>query len=544
MNNKNSLVLSLLAIIITSSSLFAQIDYRMLTGADKNHLDTLSRELTKDAIKEASGLLEKEIDPNKYIVGQGDEFGISIMTAKPRHLELKVSPDGTLMIPTVGKVFLKGKILKAAVKEIEELINKVLTPNEVVVVLKDIRKFKVSVSGSVAKTGIMPATAADRVSEIIDKAGGLKFDASMRNIILLRDGINERIKIDLLKFYLIGDEESNPYLLGGDKIIVPPSKDAINIGIFGEVGSPGTFEFVEGDSLSTLVRFGLGFVATSFLDSVEFVRIEGKNIIKKSLDLSSWRNITSKYYHPENDFPLQVGDRLFVRKIANLGKQEYVVIKGEVTYPGYYAIEENQERLSELIKRVGGFTEDAAIQSIEYLRQNERDKPDEEMERLSRILPSEMSESETRYYQARKLEKRGIMSVDIRKVMSDVNSPDNIILVHRDSIVVPSIKNYINVQGRVVNPGLILYQPGLTYSDYINLAGGFGYRADEDETIINKTRGGLFRAKDMNYVIEPGDVILVPPEKELTFIEAFSTGLTIVTQILTIAGVVLAFTRF
>ncbi len=537
----SGLILILFLLFIGNS--FSQIDYKYLTGAQKGQLDTLSREMTKSAINQASGLLEKEIDPEKYIVGQNDEFSISIMTSEPREMDLKVSPDGTLLVPAIGIVDLKGKKLSESIRLIRDLVSKMYNSKEVFVVLKDIRRFKVSVSGSVAKTAIMPATAADRVSEIIDKSGGLKYDASMRNIILIRDNNHQRVRVDLLKFYLLGDDDSNPYLFGGDKIIVPPSNDKSVIGIYGEVASPGVYEFVEGDSLSTLIRFGLGFLEAAFLDSVEIVRSEGKAITSTFMNLNSWRDFESQNTTFLNDMPLRSGDRVYVRREKDWQKLEYVVVTGEVNYPGYYAIENNKDKVDELINRFGGFTNDASLESITYIRQSEFDKPDEEMERLSKISPSEMSESETRYYQSRKLEKRGVMSIDFKKILTEPSTEDNVVLVHRDSIIVPSLKSFVNVQGRVVNPGLMTFNQRYDYLDYINLAGGFGFRADESETIVNKSRGGLFRAKDKNYFLEPGDVILVPPEKELTFFEIFTSSLTIVTQLLTIAGVLLAFSN-
>lgn len=532
------ILLCMLCLSVASS--FGQVDYKMITGSQKDYLDTLSREISASNLKEAAGLLEKEIEPDKYLVGSGDEFSISIITARPKHFDLKISPDGSLLIPSVGKIVLKGKTLSEAIIAIENLIKKVLTPNEVNIVLKDIRKFKVTVSGSVVRTGMYPASAVDRVSEVIDRAGGLVPDASMRKIYILRNDNKSHIKVDLLKYYLLGDESSNPFVLGGDKIIIPPNNDKSVIGLYGDVVSPGFFEYADGDSLSTLIRFGLGINESAFWDSVEFVSTYENFIEKKFINLDFLKNADINTANFSIDFPLKSGDRVFVRKTPNWKKLEYVVVKGEVNLPGYYAVDEKKDRVADIIKRAGGFTDDAAIDFVEYVRQNELDKPDEEMDRLSRILPSEMSESESRYYQSRKSEKRGVVSIDFKKVMNNPSINENFFVRHRDSIVVPSIKNFVNVQGRVANPGLIIFRPGADYLDYIDMAGGFGYRADESETILNKYRGGLFRAKKRNYVIEPGDVILVPPEREVTFMEAFSTGLTIVTQLMTIAGVVIA----
>lgn len=533
---------TIILLVLSYFYLSGQVDYSIYKLPKDDFADSLSKEMAISSLKSASGLMEREIEPEKYILGPGDELAISIITAKPKHYELTISPEGALLIPGIGKIDLKNKTLTDANILIENLIKKNLNPTEVFITLQKIRQFKVTVSGYVVRNGIYPATPADRVSEVIDKAGGLRREASWRNIILLKAN-GKQLNIDLMKYYFLGDETANPFVSGGDKIIVPEINEKSIIGLYGDVINKGLFEYKEGDSLSTLLRFGLSFMESAFLDSVEYYAANKTGFVTKYIDLSYLKDKNLSTTSFVNDFPLNSGDRVFIRSIPKWRKLEYVVIKGEVNFPGYYAIEEKKDRVSDLIKRAGGFTNEAAVEFIEYISQNELEKPDLEMERLSKILPSEMSQSEYRYFQSKKTERKGVISLDFRKIMENPNSSDNFYLTHRDSIVVPSIKKFVNVQGRVAKPGLIAYRPGADYLEYIELAGGFGYRADESETMINKHSGGLYRAKKRDYIIEPGDVILVPPERELTFMEAFTTGLTIATQILTIAGVVLAFSR-
>ena len=60
-------------------------------------------------------ILDKVIDENVYIVGVGDVFLFNMITTNGViTLELAVSPTGDVLIPIVGKVNLKGKILADA----------------------------------------------------------------------------------------------------------------------------------------------------------------------------------------------------------------------------------------------------------------------------------------------------------------------------------------------------------------------------------------------------------------------------------------------
>jgi len=135
------------------------------------------------------------------------------------------------------------------------------------------------------------------------------------------------------------------------------------------------------------------------------------------------------------------------------------------------------------------------------------------------------------------------MALDIEKIKNNYQSDDNILLMDRDSIFVPQKRNFVNIQGRVNNPGMVIYNKNYQWLDYINLAGGFGFRADDGETLIVKPKGEQFLAENMNYTIEPGDNILVPPEAEVKFMDILTTSLTIVTQLVTIIGVIIALKR-
>jgi len=532
------LILFFLVAVITNS--YSQIDYFNITGAKKGEIDTTAFEVSQRLVKQSAGLLEQEINPDEYILGPNDVLTVSILSARPKVFDAVVSPDGIIVIPSAGSVDLKNTSLTDAREKIKNLIKKYLKIEDCYISLSRMREFKVIVSGAVRKPSIVPATAVDRVSEIIEKAGGFAENASIRSIKIIRKDSKEPLFADMLRFFVLADKNANPKVLGGDHILVFPKMETEKIELYGEVPQKGAFEFVQGDSLSTLLKFGYGFLESSFLDSVEFARFtkDGKFVNRSFIDLSQWREKLYSNQKLPNDFPLQSGDRVYIRKIPDWKKDYYVAIYGEVKFPGLYAINENEVRLSTVIDWAGGFKEDAGIESAVLVRQKELEIEDKEMERLRRIPMSEMSQNERRYFEARVAEQRGVMAINFKHILDDKNSSENILLLNKDSIYVPKKKNFVNVQGRVNNPGMITYNPKFNYLDYIQQAGGFGFRADDDETFIVKSKGQQFLAKKMNYEIESGDYILVPPEPEITFFEIFTTSLTIATQLMTIFGVV------
>lgn len=539
---KNVFILTLLFLIFYKFS-FAQIEYNSVTGVKGNQIDTLSITNSQKVQNDNQGLLEKEIDPESYIVGPSDEFSISILNSNSKDISATMLPDGSLVIPKVGVLNLKNLNLKLVYSIIKEKVKTIYKADEVNVALTKMKKFKVIVSGAVLRPNIVSASSVDRVSEVIEKVGGFKKESSIRKIVILRGDNNKEINVDLMKFYYGSDKSQNPLVQGGDQIIVYPMNKNVSISIYGEVPNPGEYEFLNGDSLSTLLNFSQGFFESALLDSIIFVRnIKSSNsLVTTILNLSKWKTY-GKNNNPL-DFPLEVGDRIYAKRIENFSNNKYVVISGEVKYPGKYALSEGKDRVMDILNLSGGFSDFADLSKITFIRQAELDVVDEVLRRLEKMPQSEMSQSEIRYFQAKINEKKGVMSIDFDKLVNQNNSSENIVLRNRDSIIVPYKKDYVNVQGRVNNPGSVAYNPKNTFEDYIALAGGFGFRADPDEAFITKSKGEQFLASKKNYKIEPGDAILVPPVDEKTVFQVFKEILLVTTQLITVAGILINITK-
>lgn len=521
----------------------AQIDEEVVTGGAESAQDTSKVKQLLENSSMTGGLLDGAIEPKEYIVGPGDEFIINIVSSRSEQVKASILPDGRLLIRNVGVIDLQNKTLEESYKLIETKVRKVYNSNEISVILSNIRKFKVTVSGQTFTQATVAATSTARVNEVINKVGGFDKKSSLRNIRLIRkDSI---IKVDLIKFFNIGDKSVNPYVSGGDQIIVPPYNNKSTIEINGEVPKKIEVEFIEGDSLSTIIKMSQGFLSSSDLSSVEISRLEkdGISVDKIYLDLSSWRESLYSSSSLPYDMELQPGDRVYIKKKENWKTPSYVKVLGEVKYPGKYTIEVGKTRISDIIERAGGFDDNAYESASILIRQKEMERTDAELERLKTIDRSEMTKSELKYFAARISEKKGLMAVNFKNAVENPSSVDNILLQNKDSIIVPEKIDFINIQGRVNNPGNVQYNKDFDYLDYIALAGGFGYRADVDETFVTKSKGEQFLAEDYNYKLEPGDTILVPPEEEVTFFEIFTTALTIAAQIVTVVGVIITLVR-
>ncbi len=497
--------------------------------------DTVGYKLATELAKETTGIIEKEIDPNSYQVGPGDAFQLFIDIPGSKIEDVQMTPDGRIMLQGVGAVSIKGLTLADAEKAVAAAVRRVFKANTVALTLKKVRSFKVTVIGAVRKPGIVPSSGADRVSEAIDRAGGMMFNASMRRIVIHRDSSDD-ITVDLMRF-LSGERDYNPYLQGGDVVYVPVASEKEIVEVSGEVGLPGKYEFRQGDSLFTMLRFAQGLLVSSYLDSIEVARFNFRGSGADKIFVSLNNNLNNSIQENKN-IPLDIGDRIYVRAKPNWLKQKAVVVTGEVKYPGRYAIYKDSTHISEIIDRAGGFLETASLDNVLMIRRRDMFEGDRELSRLYNTPITEMTESEISYFKARSRENPGLMSVDFRKVIELHDVQNDIYVADQDSIYVPVQKNYVNVVGKVVNPGRVLYRPEFTYLDYINLAGGFGYRSDDDGTLIIKPKGEQTLARTTKLPIEPGDNILVPDQSEVKFIDIFTKALTIATQLITIGGII------
>ncbi len=513
--------------------------------AKPGEYDTVGVKNSADVAKEAAGLIEQPVNPEEYILGPQDGVSLFIGALEPKLYDLTITPEAKLVIPEIGAISVKGKTLAETEKIVAAKVESIYKTRSISLSLKSIRKFKVMVIGSVRSPGYIPASPADRLSEVIERAGRLMYNGSQRHITIRREGIAKPIVADLVRFYLLGEKNGNPTLQGGDIVNVAPYPERNIVEVSGDVNVPGAFEFVEGDMLSTLLRFTQGVLPSAFLDSIEIVRFKnsGSSTEKISVSINGWQqNLLSGEGTFPGDVAIRAGDRVFVRSIPDWHSGVTVAVKGEVQFPGRYGINANSTTLADAIARAGGLTENADLKNAVLIRRRDyKEEPDYEFIRLMGQPVNSMSEREKAYFREGQRQAKGMISIDFTK-MSDANSPaQKIFLVHEDSIHIPEKKNFVNIVGRVNMPGKVLYKPNLSFKDYINLAGGYAYKADEGEVLVVKPRGEQLLASDNSTSIQAGDNIMVPeiPESKVRFIDALTTGLTITAQIATIVVLIL-----
>lgn len=493
-------------------------------GESTMDLERWKSSRTQTAPQPAGVALESTIDPSVYFVGPSDIFSVNIWLSPPISYQLTVTPEGTLIIPTVGEVHVADLRLTEAKERVTAEIQKRYSAGRPSVTLLIPRPIVVMVTGNVLNPGSYTLASYNRVDRAVEQANtpqrnqeqwqvdNVLRTMSLRNIRVTRkDG--SIMPADITKFLATREDRWNPYLREGDVIVVPRHdfrKDVV--GVYGAVNVPGRFEYVRGDSVKDLIRIAYGFTAQAITDSVELARmsLDGERLTSVILDGDAVNDGTAA------DFPVEPGDRLIVRGRPDLRGDYFVLVEGEVRYPGVYPISRNQTRLSAVVAAAGGFTEYASLRTATLVRQSVESN-EIELERLESQRGGVTAEDSSYYYLETSLRlRKEIVTVDFVRLFANGDTTADVIVRELDRVVVPSVKSTIYVFGQVVTPGHVPFAEGRPYDFYIAAAGGLTERARGDDVKIVKARTRQWLSPGET-AIEEGDYVWVPKEYERPF---------------------------
>jgi protein involved in polysaccharide export with SLBB domain len=485
-----------------------------------------------DSLRETSsvfstGASEGSIDANEYHVGPGDKLFISISGVREFIYNLSINQEGWLYIPQVGGVDLNNLTMAQARAEIEKSVNRYYKDVSIFISLVDFRQIRVSLVGDVVKPSNFVLAANSRLMDLFSISAGLNETANIRNIKIIskEDSVNY---YDLLSFLRFGNFDSNPLLREGDVVLVDRVDQIVTLR--GLVKYPGIYEYNENESVYELIELAGGFLSKAKKDTIELVRFYNEGSSQKS-------EFYSTELLKQNNIALNNKDHIIVREIPEYYVEYFVKIDGFVKYPGYYKIIKDETTLTEIIEQAGGFLDEASLTEAILTRNIEKEKEDAEFERLKLMNTADMTEDEYDYFKARSRERSGRVIVDFDRLFNQNVQNENVILKKGDIITIPEVKNYITMLGQLVNPGNVVYNPSLKVVDYIDLAGGFGWRAQEGEVRVIKAKSGEWIYADQVEKLDPGDAIWVPEEPPATdFWEVFMTTLQVLGQVAAIVA--------
>jgi len=141
-----------------------------------------------------------------------------------------------------------------------------------------------------------------------------------------------------------------------DRIIVYTNErftDTREVSIAGAVRNPGSFTYDASLQLSDLLYLAGGTRLDADRDRVEVFRLE----ILEGAETKTL--LTTLDLENDGGFQLRPFDEVIVRSAAEFEAIRNVYVEGEVRYPGQYALLDDNEKLTDLVRRAGGLTEEA-----------------------------------------------------------------------------------------------------------------------------------------------------------------------------------------
>lgn len=389
---------------------------------------------------------------------------------------------------------------------------------------------RVTLEGAVFRPGEFGLTPGMTLRKLITMANGLKEDAFTSRVIIYRlkeDNTLGVISVDLSA--VMNGSAADVTLKREDRIVIASKLDmreALKVRIEGEVIMPGTYDYAANMKLEDIIIAAGGLKESASLKQIVVGR-RTSNADRTSAvtDVATVFTLSVQSDLKENpqaaSFELLPYD--IVTVFANPGylPQQTVKVYGQVMYPGEFVIAKNKERLSEVLKRAGGITNDGFAEGAILIRQRVS-SPNQTMitQNKNRAL-KKLAEDDT-YKDLVKQDEFGrnfdLFAIDLKKILSKPGGKEDIYVFDKDIINVPRVLQSVMVSGEVLFPVKIVYDKSKSFSDYINESGGFTSSAHKRKAFVVYANGSAKSTKNLLFLrfrpkLKPGAEIIVPPKE-------------------------------
>lgn len=386
--------------------------------------------------------------PTNYQLAADDELVIDVTGYSEANYRLKISPEGIIRIPLVGALNLNGYTIEQAKKLItQKLANSIYSDIKsgktlVEVNLGEIRSIKITIIGEATLPGTYTLPSLATAYNALYACGGPNQNGSYRNIQLIRNNVTIA-KIDVYDYLVNGTKRNDIRLF--DQDIIKINTYNVRVELKGEVKKPGLYDVEKGESLAKIIKYSGGVTDNAYNAKIKLFR---NTAIDREL-------ITVNANDLESLYP-QKGDSYIFGKILNRFTNR-ISIKGAVYRPGEFELREGMT-LTKLIKEADGLREDAFTKRANIHRLKEDLSPEIVTVELDKLLKGEIE--------------------DIK-----LKKEDRIVIYSKFEL---KEGYYITLGGEVANPGVLLYEEGMTVYDAILMGGGLKESASTKHIEISR----------------------------------------------------------
>ncbi|MES2003030.1 MAG: SLBB domain-containing protein [Bacteroidota bacterium] len=425
---------------------------------------------------------------------------------------------------------------------------------DVFVVSKILNRFenRVKITGAVFRPDAYQLSPGLRVADLIRKADGLKEDAftGRGQIIRLQEDLTRSIVSFDIKKALGGDPVHNNLLQREDEVFISSIldlRDSFKVTIQGEVRLPGQYEYVENLSLKDLILQAGGFTDAAY-KNIEIARLIKRDSISATDNRASTiinAEINGDLTSAAANISLQAFDVITIRRKAGYTIPETITVSGQVQYPGPYALSSRTERVSDILKRAGGYTPDAYPEGA-YLKRFKTDVEKSKSQDVAKKLQKNVKDTSSNIVEEI-IREYDQIPLDLPLIMKSTGSVEDLVVRSKDELFIPKFDGQVKISGAVLLATQVPYQEKNNLKDYINDAGGFNGDAWRKKAYVVYANGKAATTKHFFFFkfypkILPGSELVVPkkPEKK-----GANTGeiIGISSALASLAGVVIAIIR-
>lgn len=379
-------------------------------------------------------------------------------------------------------------------------------------------KNKISIKGAVYRSGLYQLDGeTNTIKALINKAEGLMPDAFTNRGILTRerdDRSLEMLSVDIEG--ILKGTVPDVALRNNDELYIPSKFDLSDAGtltISGEVADPCTIVYAENMTLEDLIIRAGGLLESASLARVDVIRrVKNANATVAAEEISKMFSFSVKdnyVIEGENGFKLQPYDEVIVRRSPSYNNSKYVNITGEINFPGKYPLTKREERLTDLLEKAGGVTDYAYLKGARLVRRVNK----EELARMKSVLQSSVTSTDSILIDTLDTKTTYYVAINLDKAINNPGSVYDVILREGDELTLPVYPSTVRVDGSVLSPNEVTYEPGKSVSYYIEQAGGYSDNAKKRKKYMIAMNGHIYKASGRTKV-EPGAEIIVPQKGE------------------------------
>ncbi len=397
--------------------------------------------------------------------------------------------------------------------------------------ISNIYKSRVTIEGAVVQPGEYAYSDGLKLSQVIQQANGLRGDAFLQRAVILRQ--NEDFSLTTLSIDLrdviSGDTDVD---LNNEDLITIKSiydlKEDYTVRIEGEVLKPGTYPFSRVQKVEDLIYLAGGFkesAAKSFVEIARRIDPDSVTDVNNTAEIfnfpiSSDLSLSSK----ASTFNLQPFDLVVIRRSPFFEDQIMITIEGEVEYPGKYALQRKDEKISDVIERAGGLTNYAYAKGATLIRRTEyyalEDEATTEAARIRREELKSILERDTLIDKSQaNFKRQEAIGIRLEEIIKNPRSEFDLVLREGDVISIPKELQTVRVRGEVLYPSNVRFDKAVGFKNYVGRAGGFTDEARVKKAYVIYANGSAERTKSFLWFknfpkIEPGAEVIIPKKPE------------------------------